>query len=405
MAYVTKVSGPPGTGKTTTIVKQIQNALNAGIQPEEIAFVSLTNKSINTAIDRVKENLSEEIAKRCTAFRTLHSFTTSFGSNMHGKSICSIEDYNEKLLPFLQSRGFLKAKNKIAWEGDPHTQREWALEALQWHKTVEQPLNDGICDYIENVKGWENTTQSYTLQLKQLIDAWKVMNGMVEFEDVIEDFNNFGHEECPQFKVIFIDEAQDLTPAQWTTIERLKSKCEYMYIYGDINQSIYAFAGVDMDRYLSFPADDHKTLNKTWRFGDKIRNFALNKLGEHNAEPEAKYKGNNKRSFVCGSKRMSTIVKAAIAANKTIYSIAPSRKNIINITNFLNDEELQKAKDNDLIKMTTVHKQKGGQADVVIYNNYFSKGWQRTPDSEIARIRYVARTRAKRIHLEVCIQN
>ena len=72
-------------------------------------------------------------------------------------------------------------------------------------------------------------------------------------------------DKIPQFKAIFIDEAQDLSPLQWQLYDKLKEHCDQIYLAGDDDQAIYAWAGADVNRFIKEPAKEKNfTLFKTY---------------------------------------------------------------------------------------------------------------------------------------------
>ena len=58
----------------------------------------------------------------------------------------------------------------------------------------------------------------------------------------------------PQFDVIFIDEAQDLSLLQWKMIQALQPHTKDIYIAGDDDQAIFGWAGADVDSFIKFDA-------------------------------------------------------------------------------------------------------------------------------------------------------
>src|ERR671919_99332 len=61
--------GPPGTGKTETLVRELQKVLKAGTSPERIAFVSFSRRAVEEAKRRAKEVSDAQFPY----FRTIHS--------------------------------------------------------------------------------------------------------------------------------------------------------------------------------------------------------------------------------------------------------------------------------------------------------------------------------------------
>jgi superfamily I DNA/RNA helicase len=85
-----------------------------------------------------------------------------------------------------------------------------------------------------------------------------------DFTDVLEQAVNVAR--IPRnFKLLLVDEAQDLCPMQWRIVERLCGHAEQVYIAGDDDQSIYRFSGASLDGFLDFPVDKEVQLEQSYR--------------------------------------------------------------------------------------------------------------------------------------------
>ena len=72
MRYVQIILGPPGTGKTTTLLKIVEDALARGISPERIAYLAFTRRAAHEAQERAIAQFKFD-ESRFPYFRTLHS--------------------------------------------------------------------------------------------------------------------------------------------------------------------------------------------------------------------------------------------------------------------------------------------------------------------------------------------
>ena len=72
MSRVNVILGPPGTGKTTTLLNVVDEAIASGIAPERIAYLAFTRKAAHEAQDRAIARFNID-SDRLPYFRTLHS--------------------------------------------------------------------------------------------------------------------------------------------------------------------------------------------------------------------------------------------------------------------------------------------------------------------------------------------
>ena len=107
--------------------------------------------------------------------------------------------------------------------------------------------------------------------LKEEVDNYKQAYGLVDFTDMIERFNVA--ELCPKYDVIFVDEAQDLSPIQWKMYDILKKNSKHIILAGDDDQAIYGWAGADVKRFQDEPAKDI-ILPQSYRVPQQVQHVA-----------------------------------------------------------------------------------------------------------------------------------
>ena len=115
-----KIYGPPGTGKTYTLIERIlKKYLKKGVHPEKIAFISFTNKAVNTAIERALNAFPQYTLENFTRFKTLHKYCRRyFKEEVFDIKGCMI-DYA------LQESIIKRSDNRL--EDDDFVYKDWSL--------------------------------------------------------------------------------------------------------------------------------------------------------------------------------------------------------------------------------------------------------------------------------------
>ena len=78
---------------------------------------------------------------------------------------------------------------------------------------------------------------------------YKKEYNLIDYNDMILNF--IKSDLSPKFDVVFIDEAQDLSPMQWDMAKSIWKKTKDSFIAGDDDQAIFKWAGADVDSFIA----------------------------------------------------------------------------------------------------------------------------------------------------------
>ena len=259
MRKVQIILGPPGTGKTTSLLNIVEDALSRGIPPERIAYLAFTRKAAYEAQERAMAQFGFEEG-RFPYFRTLHSLAFR-ELGMQRDEVMTDSHYRKfgKAMG-IEFRGIYD-ENIGLHTGDGLGDKCSRIESL---------ARMGLRN-IEDQMSITNINDLSTHAVKQYhsaLVAYKKDNGVYDFTDMLEKYNS----QLPVDICIF-DEAQDLSSAQYKMAILAASLASEVYIAGDDDQAIFGWAGADVDKFLNLKGQK-TTLPNSHRIPKKVHSLA-----------------------------------------------------------------------------------------------------------------------------------
>jgi len=260
----TIVLGPPGTGKTHTLLNKVDEYLKQ-TDPDKIGYFAFTQKAAYEARDRAmkKFNLSED---DLPYFRTLHSLAfRKLGLKKDNvMQPFHYRDLGEKLkLPL----------SVPAWEQDEgnafftSNSEELSIIDKARHKEI------SVMDQYDLGEHTKEVSREKLIILDQEIKKYKREYGLIDFHDMITDFIKSG--KCPKFDVTFIDEAQDLSKVQWQMARNIWDNTQDSFVAGDDDQAIFRWAGADVDSFIVLDGQINQLI-QSFRVPSKVHKLAAN---------------------------------------------------------------------------------------------------------------------------------
>ena len=309
------VLAPAGSGKTATLLAKVDYLISHDhIAPAHILLIAFTRK----VVAELKDRISHEEVKICT-FHSLGNQIIQDHRENHAvlddrdmttlirrivKSLKSDPGYKSSYDTYIRTGGLATATTTFIEAH--HTTDDLDLELLflsilNLQKSKNYSLKDLETRLATIADGQErkNAEQLFRLYapVYQHYTRYLATHNFYDFSDMLTLSTDIIHSLSSNsfpYKYILVDEAQDLSSSKCQLLKAVLEKCNRakLFAVGDDWQSIYRFAGSNLDVLENFEATFHRTtfrtiINSTYRFGQPTARIS-NKFIEKNPRQSRK---------------------------------------------------------------------------------------------------------------------
>jgi superfamily I DNA/RNA helicase len=262
-----KVIGPPGTGKTRRLLNEVHKYVQQGTPLDQIGYFAFTRKAAGEARDRFLAKNEHLTKKDIKYFQTLHSLAFN---TLGLKEENVMQEGNYKAIG--ETCGIqikYAAYETNNFNGIFSSNSEY-LSLINLARVKQIPAEQQF-DLNEHLT-W--IARGKLTAIEKEINNYKHTHGLIDFTDMVQKFLDKG--KSPTFKVIFVDEAQDLSLIQWSMIKKIEeeTQCD-VWVAGDDDQAIFGWAGADVNSFIKWQARNI-ALTKSERVPRLIQTKALN---------------------------------------------------------------------------------------------------------------------------------
>ena len=382
----TLVVAGAGCGKTTTIVGKIKSLLNEGYKASEILILSFTNASVNDMKLKLEENniLSVDVYtfhKLAISILKNKGYIFNVTSNFLEFLVteyfeCLIFDNVDAIYCVLKYYNMFTIKSNVLkkYQEFVKTNKIKSLkESILRYIKVLKTNGYGLYDFDKLYKRKLKTKEYYFIKLSCIIyqqyEYELLSNSLLDFDDLIIKSRKLVDKSI-KYRAIIVDEYQDTSPIRFLLIkEILDVKNALLFAVGDDFQSIYRFAGCDLNIMLDFkkhfPDGKIFHITKTYRNSLELIDIAGQFVMKNPMQIKKQLRSD---------KRLTSPIKIIYYRNpkKALKSLLENNSSNILILGRNNNDIYKYCNPNTLkenVRYMTIHRSKGLESDMVIVIN------------------------------------
>ena len=252
MDNTTIIFGPPGTGKTTRLLRIVEEELERGTPPDRIGYFAFTRKASQEAVNRACSKFNVD-RKQFSNFRTLHSL--AYRSLKLDKTNVMKDEHYKDLESILQLR--LTNPDSTINNYGAFVADDIYMQLINLAKVKNEPLLKIFHEFGHVPGGWLKLDY-----VDRAVKAYKKERNLFDYTDMLIEYNR--QIPNPNLDVLIVDEAQDLSYIQWEMVKHMQSVVERVYIAGDDDQAIFKWSGAQPEFLINL-SGKREILNQSYR--------------------------------------------------------------------------------------------------------------------------------------------
>lgn len=222
------IFGAPGTGKTTYLTNLINELAKTTLS---IVVLSYSKSSAREIQSRLKHN-------KILKVKTCHSL--AFEINEYQTSQVLTQEKIE----------------------------EMRLTDFYFNNLARKDFYEMLAILNLGVEKLQTSYEEYMGEFVNRYNEYKRINMLISFSDMLAKSNPF-----EKYDYVIVDEAQDMTPLNWSFIQKLPNPDGTIYLAGDDDQNIYNFNGSN-EQIMVDEADEKIILEQSYRLPRAIHELS-----------------------------------------------------------------------------------------------------------------------------------
>lgn len=290
-----RIIGPPGTGKTTYLARQVERAVES-FGEDAVLVASMTRTAAHEIAGRL--DLPEGVVG------TLHSHAYR-ALDRPDIAESHVKDWNVAH-PALALKKIWAEHDDADGIAEIPDQDHAEAGGEEWYQT----MNLFRARMIP-LRLWPTRAIAFHTTWT----AWKDAHGYLDFTDLIEHALESVLEAPGRPAAIFLDEAQDLSALEMALARQWASSCERLLVVGDPDQALFAWRGGDPSVFTTpeLPDAQYRVLSQSYRVPRSVHALAASIIAPHAGRRPVVYTPRQADGEVFGLDQSETISAEARA--------------------------------------------------------------------------------------------